>query len=438
MTTEITVGPGNLMGYELYDLVMLNDNECAVIIVVGAEKLRIINQSGDVSEVYPMDLQSKRNAQSQRSTAFDKSQNTIAVGDTVNVVSGIFAKKSGTVKHIMKGTIWLHSNSYLKDSGVFVVRGKQCVIAGGKTSTSNLAASYSRVMATPTLGGPAGAGGSSNTAQKPMSQPLQRGGKDPNVGKTVRITKGGFKGLLAQIVDATPTHFSVELLAKMKKLVIERDKTTIVGDKEGSIFVDNRATSTAVNHTDALNTPFLTSQTPIYSLGSETPRYGTGSETPIYGLGSETPYGGQNDNDVWKVGAMDQTLQQGATPMFGYSNNSSSNHHNNANPSVADSSRYSNASTGRFDGSSPALSSVFPPSTDNSVYTGGGSSYTPMSYGNDRESTTSRSHATSATAIADNTTTFRDWIENTVVVGNRGDYFGKLAIIQQRADEVVF
>ena len=42
-------------------------------------------------------------------------------------------------------------------------------------------------------------------------------------------------GLLAQVVDATTTHYSLELLAKVQKIVLEKDKTVYVGGKNGSI-----------------------------------------------------------------------------------------------------------------------------------------------------------------------------------------------------------
>ena len=94
------------MGFELYDLVVINENECAVIIMVGAEKLSVINNMDLAKDVYPQELHGKRNFQSQRSTGFDKNQNTVGVGDVVNVVEGVHQKKSGTIKHIMKGTLW--------------------------------------------------------------------------------------------------------------------------------------------------------------------------------------------------------------------------------------------------------------------------------------------------------------------------------------------
>ena len=48
-------------------------------------------------------LLGKRNVQSSRASAFDSVQASIHVGDTVNVVTGTHIKKSGTIKHIMKG-----------------------------------------------------------------------------------------------------------------------------------------------------------------------------------------------------------------------------------------------------------------------------------------------------------------------------------------------
>ena len=39
-------------------------------------------------QVYPQEIQTKRNFQSQKSTGFDSQQNTVSVGDVVNVISG--------------------------------------------------------------------------------------------------------------------------------------------------------------------------------------------------------------------------------------------------------------------------------------------------------------------------------------------------------------
>ena len=47
----MTTGQGNLQGYELYDLVALNQSDMAVVVLVGAEKLRIINSMSLVNDV---------------------------------------------------------------------------------------------------------------------------------------------------------------------------------------------------------------------------------------------------------------------------------------------------------------------------------------------------------------------------------------------------
>lgn len=90
MSNEVAAGHGNLGGYELYDCVSLNENEVAVVIQVGAAKLRILNHQDKSSDVLPLELQGKRNIHSLKNTAFDQQQSTIHVGDTVNVITGIF------------------------------------------------------------------------------------------------------------------------------------------------------------------------------------------------------------------------------------------------------------------------------------------------------------------------------------------------------------
>lgn len=59
---------------------------------------------------------------SPKATSYDGQQSTVKVGDTVTVITGPHEKLSGTIKHMMKGMLWLHSNSYLKNSGIFVVK----------------------------------------------------------------------------------------------------------------------------------------------------------------------------------------------------------------------------------------------------------------------------------------------------------------------------
>ena len=292
ISAEVSVGHGDLGGYELYDCVSLSENETAVVIHVGAEKLRVINHMNVVKDVYPQEITSKRNALSAKQTAFDSTQTNISPGDIVKVLTGHeYIGKSGTVRHIMRGNLWIHSNNHLKNSGVMVVRGRSCVLAGSNTASSsqarnNAVAAQSIAIAT-------------------FAPSNRTGNKEAAIGKTVKIIRGGFKGFLGNVVEATPTHFTLELLARVRKIVIERVKCKEVGDKDGAFDktaiggVGATGTGDVVGPLADIATPFLTADTPMHMLGSETPMFEQGNATPY---GNETP--GRSD-DIWKVNESD-------------------------------------------------------------------------------------------------------------------------------------
>ena len=100
------------------------------------------------------------------------------------------------------------------------MRSRSCVLSGVKakpTSSMNYRGSVSPAV-TPTGASPSHGG----SVRPPFTG---KGAKDVNIGKTVMIIRGQYKGYQAQVIDATETHFQVELLARLKKISIERDKT---------------------------------------------------------------------------------------------------------------------------------------------------------------------------------------------------------------------
>lgn len=297
ISAEVSIGHGDLGGYELFDCVSLSENETAVVIFVGTEKLRVINHMNVVKDVYPQDISSKRNAQSLKQSAFDSAQTTIKPNDIVKVSGGNdYVGKTGTVKHIMRGNLWIHSNNHLKNSGVMVVRGRSCVLAGSNQAESTNA----RANATTGVG-------SAAVTIATTGGPGKFGAKDSAIGKTVKIIKGGFKGFLAQVVDATPTTYTCELLARVKKIVIDRVKCKEVGDKDGAYDKTSVGGVGASRYSDVVGaladvaTPFLTAETPMHMQGSETPMQ-SGMDTPYQG--NDTP--GRTD-DIWKVNESDRT-----------------------------------------------------------------------------------------------------------------------------------
>eukprot|EP00605_Chrysophyceae_sp_TOSAG23-4_P002419 GSChrysophyteH1.ASY1.ANO1.2678.1 assembled CDS len=297
ISAEVSIGHGDLGGFELYDCVSLSENETAVITHVGAETLRVLNHMNVVKDVYPQDITSKRNAQSSKQSAFDSSQTSISPGDIVKVVGGQdYIGKTGTVKHIMRGNLWIHSNNHLKNAGIMAIRGRSCVLAGSNSVASSSARASNM----------SGIQGGLNIA---TTQGGNRGfSKDAAIGKTVKIIRGGFKGFLAQVTDATATHFTVELLARVKKIMIERSKCKEVGNKDGAYDktaiggVGQTRNSDEVNLLADTATPFLTAETPMHMQGGETPAHLVGESTPF--IGGETPRG-QSD-EMWKVNDRDK------------------------------------------------------------------------------------------------------------------------------------
>jgi transcription elongation factor SPT5 len=289
VTNEVTVGLNSLEGYELYDFVTLNSNEVGVVIMVGTDQLSVLTQQDIVKNLKPMEIRGKANAASLRSQSVDHMLHEMHVGDTVTVMEGPFVKKVGTIKHIYKAIVWLHCDTYFKNSGIFPVRGRSCALAGSMRRDQS--------MGPPTGGFSGGRGGG-------RGGPGGRGGRgrgDDNVGKTVKITTGAYKGHLAVVRSTTDTDYTLELATKLKQIRCPISQTVIVGDKQGSL---NRVEQPGIVGGIA-STPFLLSQTPL-GAGGMTPNVLAGSETPL-NAGDSTPRGNETPSafDVWKPSAAD-------------------------------------------------------------------------------------------------------------------------------------
>jgi transcription elongation factor SPT5 len=280
VSNEVTIGLNSLEGYELYDFVTLDSNDCGVVVMVGTEQLIVLNGQSAEKTLRPMEVRGKANMQSQRASSLDNLMNVMKAGDTVTVMDGEHAKKTGTIKHIHKSTVWLHCDTYFKHSGIFPVRGRSCSLAG------STARSRGNEGMAPPSGRGAGRGGAG------------RGGggrgapRDEAIGKTVRITKGGFKGHLGVVREKTDNVYSIELAARFKVVKVPAsDVSSAVGDSNGSF---DRAPATGQGaetpHLQGM-TPHMGASTPLHAAGSQTPMHGAGDGTPnAYGYGSQSPH----------------------------------------------------------------------------------------------------------------------------------------------------
>ena len=72
----------------------------------------------------------------------DSNQRPLHQGDRVKVISGKFRNKEGTIKHISRNTLFLHSHHHMDHNGIFTARGLHVVGVGIKVCVWLVARGY--------------------------------------------------------------------------------------------------------------------------------------------------------------------------------------------------------------------------------------------------------------------------------------------------------
>ena len=174
-SNDISLSKNSLDGYELHDLVFVsgqNDhNEVAIIIRVGREDFTVMNGMGITRTATPEELRGICRT-SRNSSAVDNANDPMRVGDTVTVLNGKNKGKQATIKHTYRHHLFVYSHTLSDHTGIFTVRGKDCLLSGNKKSQ--------RIN---TSGGGRQKKGSGETMLK----------------KTVKITQGQWKGYLGTV-----------------------------------------------------------------------------------------------------------------------------------------------------------------------------------------------------------------------------------------------
>ena len=199
-SSAVSQGLNSLMGYELYDLVAVEQNVAGVVVHVGRTELRILDNHAALRTIKPEQLRGKLNRKSMTAVALDSQTNTISPGIMVTILDGPHKKTDSTVKHIFKHFLFLHANSRIENAGMIVVRARTVKVTGQLTGQADL-----KGLA---LGGAQGGGGAGGKGGK--------GGKgsgtmDELVGMTCRIKRGKHKGMIGMCVDSTETHLKIEV-----------------------------------------------------------------------------------------------------------------------------------------------------------------------------------------------------------------------------------
>lgn len=299
-----------------------------------------------------------------------------------------------------------------------------------------------------------------------MNKPNPKAARDASVGITVRITKGQYKGMLAQVVDASGDSYTVELLARFKKITIDKASTVPVGDKGGSLDPKKRVVAGGL-HELLPDTSYLVGDTPSHFGMHDTPRRSYGDATPssatpssayygnnsYYGeatplAGSMTPSGGGRGDSVWAVSERDvvrshQQQSSGGAGQGDYDYSYSSR--GSANP-YDTGSAHGGAGSSRHD---PwALGSDTHSSPSNSVGGGGRHSAHSVSVMGDGSSPsssityspygaqTSPVGPTASSGGGGNNLSLNDWVVNMLVTFKYGPNAGKTGIVSRLPDEV--
>ncbi|XP_057297763.1 transcription elongation factor SPT5-like [Hydractinia symbiolongicarpus] len=301
LCSDMSTGVDSLGQHQWGDLISLDPQTVGVIVRLERENFSVLNQHGKVVQVKPQAVSKKKD---RNAVALDSEQNQIQIKDIVKVIDGQHEGLQGEIKHLYRGHAFIQSKMMLENGGIFVVKGRSLVLAGGGKSVSNMMsggmgggfAPMSPRITSPARDGPGGGGGGGRggggggfgggRGRGGGGRGRGRGGgRDTSlIGETVRIAQGPFKGYIGIIKDATETLARVELHTNCKTISVDRSRLALVSgqNKGGGV--------TAYGHTPMYSsgqTPMYGNQTPMY--GSRTPMYGNqtpmheGSRTPNYG-----------------------------------------------------------------------------------------------------------------------------------------------------------
>ena len=381
-SSEISKGLDALEGYELHDIVLLPLGAVAVVTYVASEDLEVLTSRGNLRTVRPAEITRKLNQESARNISLDSKDEHVRETDLVILDDGQNAGALATVVRAHRASLWLlnviSGATTIPCGGLFVKKSRQVHVAGDRATGSTLADTYMGLGKQRVV----------NEDQFNNKIANNRGrstGRDPFVGRTVRICKGNYKGLAGIVTNATTTHVTVELHTRNRSVTQPRECIKIVAGTAGGepeLAVQRRIAEQEAYSTDLVSTPFLTQATPL--LGGATPQYGAvtphhttpsrSTATPTWGTpaySSQTPRGGPQTprsapghakattpsyrgiEDVWRPRELPNSKSSGKSPLHSMSPGSFN---------YLAFSGHSKAKSPMFDGSRASTPTYQPPS----------------------------------------------------------------------------
>jgi transcription elongation factor SPT5 len=218
-------GQGSLGQYSLLDLVQLDATTVGCIVKVDRESLSVLDQNGDARQIMPSQI---TNVIPKRKTAVatDRNGSEVRLDDVVREVGG--QQRQGKIIHIHRSYVYLHSNDSNDNAGVFVTRTSNVATVAAKGGRINAAAGPDLNAMNPSM--------MRNPKANGSMPPPKVFGRDKTIGQTVTIRKGGYKGLLGIVKDATDTHCRVELHTKSKIVNVPKTDLTFKDKVTGRVI----------------------------------------------------------------------------------------------------------------------------------------------------------------------------------------------------------
>jgi transcription elongation factor SPT5 len=264
-TSEATATETSVGNYSLHDMVKIDASTMGVITKVEKEIFHVLDNNGSVKTLSLQEIGPKRNT-SEGYKIPEKNSQLVGVNDTIRVIDGQYKGREAVVKQIYRVFLFCHARDLLENGGIFVVRAKQCELRG--------------VIKDGAMRPP-----SAQQGKKTLGFIYRKRTNHPMLNKTVRITKGPYKGYLGIIKDVTDTQARVELHSHMKTISVDMSNL-----KEINSYTESSNSNRTTSGVRQSYQQSSRQSSDWDSRGGRTPLREIGSETPLRAPGSETPY----------------------------------------------------------------------------------------------------------------------------------------------------
>uniref|UniRef100_A0A0K0DWF8 DRB sensitivity-inducing factor large subunit n=1 Tax=Strongyloides stercoralis TaxID=6248 RepID=A0A0K0DWF8_STRER len=247
---EISSGVDSCGMYSYLDIVKLDFDEVGIIIRIFNKKIEILNQFNNIVTREPSKISEKITSRSGRT--FDINRSEVVAGNQVVVIRGNYAHKNSvdkktiaTVKFVCRGFLFLHDPSRSENGGYFVVKQNDVVLYGKPELESQVSIDVEDIsnLNTGVIGNniyfptgknvdPIFRNKNKNPVQNTPSASINCNDTSniSLIGKTIRITKGPYKGYVGMVKSVSGSISQVELVTTCRTINVDISRVSVADD----------------------------------------------------------------------------------------------------------------------------------------------------------------------------------------------------------------